>query len=104
VDWVRVLSYTASGTFTSTIFDAARAANWSTVTWSASLPAGTTLTVQVRYGNTATPDSTWSAWTSVSNGGSVSAGSTRYVQYRVILTTSDPTLTPVLNSINFTWS
>jgi hypothetical protein len=104
VDWVRAVSYATSGTFTSTIFDATRAANWSTVTWSASVPAGTTLTVQVRYGNTATPDSTWSAWTSVSNGGSVSAGSARYVQYRVILTTSNPTLTPVLNSINFTWS
>jgi FKBP-type peptidyl-prolyl cis-trans isomerase 2 len=104
VDWVRVVSYPASGTFTSTIFDATRAANWSTVTWNASVPAGTALTVQVRYGNTATPDSTWSAWTSVSNGGNVSASSARYVQYRVILTTSDPTLTPVLNSIDFTWS
>jgi hypothetical protein len=92
VDWVRLVSYPASGTFSSTIFDATLAANWNTVTWNANVPFGTTLTVQVRYGNTGTPDSSWSAWTSVSNGGSLSASSARYVQYRVILTTSDPAL------------
>jgi hypothetical protein len=103
-DWVRLVSYPSSGTFTSSVFDAGRTATWDIASWSASVPSGTTLTVQVRSGNTATPDGSWSAWANVGNGKTVPSPSSRYLQYRIILTTTDPTKTPVLYSIGFTWN
>jgi hypothetical protein len=104
VDWVRLASYPASGTFTSAVYDAGRLVTWGTALWTVNLPAGTTITVQTRSGNSAAPDSTWSAWAPVSNNGTVSSPASRYLQYRVVLTTPDPTLTPVLLSIDFNWS
>ncbi len=92
------------GTFVSSVFNALQAVNWGTATWSANVPAGTTLTVLTRSGNTATPDSSWSAWTAVSNGGSVASPSGQYLQYVVILTTTTPGLTADLTSITFTFS
>ena len=104
VDWVRLVSYPSSGTFTSSVFDASRTATWGTANWTATLPAGTTLTVMTRSGNTATPDGTWSAWTAVSSGGTVASPSGRYLQYSVVLTTTDPTQTADLLSISVNWA
>jgi hypothetical protein len=101
---VQLASGVLNGTFTSTIFDATRNATWSTVSWTASVPAGTTLTVQTRSGNTATPDSTWSQWTTVTNGAAVPDPSARYRQYRVIFTSTTAGLTPILFDITFLWA
>jgi hypothetical protein len=103
-DWARLASYPSSGTFTSSVFDATRVATWGVAQWTATLPAGTTLSVQTRSGSTATPDSTWSAWATVTNGGVVASPKARYIQYRVILTTTDPSQTPVLQDIAVNWS
>ena len=51
----------------------------------ADLPAGVKLLVQVRTGNTPTPDSTWSPWTAVNHGNAVPKANARYLQYRVSL-------------------
>src|SRR5205085_2899205 len=102
-DWVRMQSFATSGVFTSTVLDATRLAIWGTVTWTASLPAGTTLVVETSSGNTASPDGTWSAWAAVTNGGAIASPPARYLRYRMTLTTSNPTLTPTLYDIVFTW-
>ena len=62
VDWLRVSPYAASGTYTSKVFDAGSFTNWSQVNWTAIQPAGTSLDIQVRTGNTPIPDGTWSAF------------------------------------------
>jgi hypothetical protein len=104
-DWIRVASYPSTGTFTSSVFDSGKAGSlWGVANWTANLPAGTTVTVQTRSGNTATPDATWSAWTNVTNGGSVASPSARFLQYQITLTTTDPTLTPTIFSISFNWT
>jgi hypothetical protein len=100
VDWVRL----AGGTFTSSVFDATRTATWGTATWTANVPAGTSLIVETSTGNTATPDSTWSPWVAVTNGGTVASPAARYIRYRVRLTTTDPSLTPILNDITIGWN
>jgi hypothetical protein len=102
-DYVRVLSYPSSGTFTSGVFDATRIATWGNVSWTASVPAGTSMVIQVSSGNTATPDASWSAWNTVTSGGTIKAPAARYLRYRVTFTTTNSTLTPVLNDITFTW-
>ena len=56
------------------------------------------------YPTTASPDDSWSAWSAVGSSGAVTSPPARYLQYRLVLTTSDPTLTPVLLSIDVNWS
>jgi hypothetical protein len=103
--WARIDSYPSSGTFTSAVFNAGRVATWGTVNWDALLPAGTSIQILTRSGNTATPDATWSGWTAVpTNGGAVGSPAGQYFQYEVILSTSDPTVTPTLLDITFNWT
>ncbi|MGO9598661.1 MAG: DUF4082 domain-containing protein, partial [Isosphaeraceae bacterium] len=82
-------SVSAGSTFLSTVLDNGQ--NGQAATWDklfvpqADLPSGVNLVVQVRTGNTKTPDSTWSAWTAVSNGQPVPNAGARYLQYQVSL-------------------
>jgi hypothetical protein len=122
---VRVLSYALSGTFTSAVFDATRLADWGFMNYSATLPAGCQIIVETRTGNTVTlggsgtqiivgdePSGSlvsgfgadWSDWAQVANGAEIVSPAARYLQYRVTLITSDPTLTPVLRDIMFSWA
>ncbi|MCI0682546.1 MAG: Ig-like domain-containing protein [Gemmataceae bacterium] len=123
-DSVRVLSYALTGTFTSAVFDATRVADWGTMSFTADLPPGCQIIVETRSGDTVllggsgtqiivgdeTSDSLvsgfgddWSDWEQVANGGDIASPSARYMQYRVTLITSDPSLTPVLRDILFGW-
>jgi lysophospholipase L1-like esterase len=101
---VQLASGSLNGTFTSALFDATRLASWGNVSWTATVPTGTTLTVQTRSGNSSTPDGTWSAWTTVVNGQSTSSSAGRYLQYRVTFTSTSASLTPVLFDITFLWN
>ncbi|MFH1089111.1 MAG: prepilin-type N-terminal cleavage/methylation domain-containing protein [Candidatus Uhrbacteria bacterium] len=81
--------YQPSGTFQSRIFDSGLiTTTWNIVSWTETVPAGGDITVAVRYGNTATPDGTWSAWSGelVDPLGSTIAYTGRYFQYRLTLT------------------
>ena len=72
--------------------------------WTAIVPSGTMIAVQTRGGDTATPRGSRSGWSSVRNGGPVATPGARYLQYRVILSTTDAPLTPMLIAISFNWS
>jgi hypothetical protein len=109
VDWVRQVG----GIFTSSIYDATCTAMWGAISWTASVPTGTSMIVETRSGSTATPDGTWSNWTVATSGSAVPSPSSRYLEYRVIFITTDPTQppslsdvlpTPVLNDITINWS
>ena len=104
VDWVRYGTYASNGVFISSVFDAGRIATWGIASWTANLPAGTNIIVETSSGNTATPDSTWSAWQTVTNGGMIASPPARYLRYRITLTTSSPTVTPVLQDITINWA
>ena len=106
---VIVSSYLAphlSGTFTSAVIDTGASNTLSSLSYTDTLPTGTAMTVDVRAGNTATPDGTWTGWqTSVASGGDISAlGSQRYVQYRANLSTTNTASTPTLNSLTVSWT
>jgi hypothetical protein len=96
-DWVRW----TGGTFTSSVFDAGKTATWGTASWTANLAAGTSIVVET---SSSADGSTWSAWSAVTNGGSVASPAARYLRYRVRLITNDPTLTPTLYDISFFWN
>ena len=68
------------------------------------MPAGTGVALSARTGNTATPDATWSAFSPIASSGGDIPGSSRYLQYRVQLTTSEPAVTPTLSDVSIAYS
>ncbi len=91
-------TYLSSGSFTSAVQDTGRVSNLSSLSYGAVVNSQT-FSMDVRAGNTAIPDGTWSSWlTNVSNGGDISSLSgKRYAQYRANLTTNDTGVSPILN-------
>ena len=104
VDWMRMTPYPASGTFLSRVFDAGTAPNWGGLTWNASLPAGTSLAMAARTGDTPTPDGTWSTFRTISSSGGAIGGNSRYVQYRAQLDTTDPGRTPEVQDVSVAYT
>ncbi len=97
VDWMRLTPYATSGSFLSRIHDAGGKADWGTFSWTGDEPGATRLSLEVRTGNTATPDATWSAFASIANGGDVGRRG-RFLQYRAAaMSVGD--VTPALASV-----
>ena len=101
IDWVRLWGGASGGNRVSRVMDAHQMVTWDRLTYTADIPAGATLRVSVRTGSTATPDATWSAWTPVASGGRV-VGDSRYLQYRVEMSTTGGANSPVLRDIGIT--
>ncbi|MGA8925632.1 MAG: Ig-like domain-containing protein, partial [Solirubrobacterales bacterium] len=101
VDWLHLSPYPASGTFDSRVFDAGpgQSVDWGALSWNSATPSGTGLAISVRTGDTPAPDGTWSAFTPIATSGGDIPGNSRYVQYRAVLSTTDPNLTPTLNDV-----
>lgn len=94
--------YVDGGTITSEVHDTKLISRFGSVGWRADLPAGTSLSIQVRSGNVAEADATWSEWSSAFTDPSaaqarIPAG--RFVQYRASLGTKDPAVSPELSSV-----
>lgn len=85
--WARMSPYASSGTFQSRVFDATTAVTWDAITWDATVPTGSTATLLVRTGNTASPGTGWSTWRTVASGAAVNTTS-RYLQYQVSYTST----------------
>jgi VCBS repeat-containing protein len=98
IDWIRMSPFAASGSFDSRIFDAGQIAPWGTLSWTSVLPTGTAVALSVRTGNTPTPDASWTAFQSINNGSAIGPSS-RYLQYRAALSTTDSLSTPQLQDV-----
>ena len=76
------------GTYTSDVRDAQSVATWGAIKWQGQAPAGTTLEIATRSGNTRTPDETWSDWSTAyaeSAGSPIVSPRARYLQWRAVL-------------------
>jgi hypothetical protein len=94
--------YARTGTILSEVLDAKLISKWGSLRWKSDTPAGTSVTVAVRSGNTAEPDETWSDWSAEQTDAEqaiIAAPAARFLQYRVTLTTEDPAHTPALHSL-----
>jgi hypothetical protein len=87
VDWARIAPYATNSTYTSAVLDGQASVGWDSVTADVAAAAGSSVTLRVRTGDTATPGTGWTAWTSVPTGGGI-AQTSRYLQYQVVTTTS----------------
>ena len=90
----------SEGTYTSLVRDAQTVADWGTLSWRATVPAGGRVDLFTRSGNTATPDDTWSTWSgpyAIANGEEIKSPNARYLQWKAVLagTPASPVLTSV---------
>lgn len=104
VEWMRLSPYAPAGRFTSRVLDAGAPVGWRAATWDADIPAGTGLGVSARTGDTAAPGPAWSPWRPVAASGDPVGGTSRYLQYRAELTTTDAARTPVLRRVAVAYS
>ena len=102
VDWLRMGPFAASGVFTSRVFDALSVSDWGHAYWTGEEPAGTALGLSCRLGDTAVPDGSWTAFTPIPASGDDVVGTSRYFQYRLELSTADPTVSPRLDEFALT--
>ena len=106
-----IIKYTdqllSSGTFTSTVLDTGTTTLFfQNIYWTATLPTSTSVSVATRSGSVATPDITWSAFTSeatVATGSPILSPNNRYLQYRLTLQTTDVATTSRLQDITITY-
>ena len=103
--------YTSSGTFVSSLKDAnpepGSTANWTTLSWTASTPAGTSVKFQIaasnsRYGpfNFVGPDGTANTYFTTSGASLSQFNGMRYVKYKAFLSTNSSSVTPSLSSVS----
>src|SRR4029077_1659419 len=85
VDWMRLTPYATTGTFTSRVLNAGTPIPWTSASWTAQVPAGSTLTMSARFGNTPTPDASWTSFIALPSSGASPAQTSQYVQYRAAL-------------------
>lgn len=106
VSRIAVGTTTATGIFTSAVIDTGASSSFTTLSYTKTVPTNTGLTMDVRAGNTATPDGTWTAWvTNVASGGSItSLAGNRYVQYRANFSTTSVLSTPVLSDVTINYA
>ncbi|MBU1675704.1 fibronectin type III domain-containing protein, partial [bacterium] len=97
VDWMRMSPYATDGEFTSRVFDALSVSTWGAAFWTGAEPAGTGLELSYRLGDTPVPDGSWTAYTLLPASGSVIGSASQYFQYRLVLSTADPLVTPRLD-------
>jgi hypothetical protein len=92
----------ASGTYVSDVRDTTTVATWGTLRWQATLPAGTSIVLHTRSGNTRTPDTTWSGWSeayTTALGSRITSPKARYLQWKAVLTGAKG-ISPVLTSVS----
>jgi hypothetical protein len=90
------------GVYISPVHDAKSRAQWGALYWIADTPAGTSVQISTRSGNVPEPDGSWSEWSSplTAPGDRITSPAARYVQYRAVLRTQSPQVSPRLQSVS----
>ena len=104
LDWLRIGPYPGTGSFESRVLDAGRRVDWEALSWTIGHPAGTAVFLSARTGDTPTPDGTWTSFAPVALSGDPVGASSRYIQYRVDLMSSDPARSPILDDVSISYT
>ena len=96
-------TYPNKGTFTSDSLDLKLLSKLGSLSTMSTIPNGSSISIEVRTGNVARVDNTWSSFVPVSADGKIDVPYGRFIQFRVTMTTSDTETTPVLNSMDFSY-
>jgi hypothetical protein len=103
--WWSLSGYKSHGYLESSILDTQSSnLRWDFLLWDATSPVGTSVSFQVRGSDLVWIPGAWSDTLTVpgSLSGILQPGD-RYMQYRAILRTTDPNVTPLLDEVTVTW-
>jgi len=108
--WWKVNEFNANGNLTSSIYDTevdtgTTELEWGPVNWTDDIPTDTSLTVEVRASN---DSGSMGSWVAVGSSGDDLSNyindDTRYFQYKVSLTSTDTSASPVFEEITINWN
>jgi hypothetical protein len=86
--------------YISSIFNAGDTVFWWTITWDADCPAESDISMSIRTGNTAIPDTAWSEWVDIDSNSMIHDSlSSLYIQYKSRLTYDDIAYFPILHEV-----
>jgi hypothetical protein len=90
-----------SGEYVSDILDTMTVSSWGKIEFDAALPAGTTLQLQTRTGNSFEPNSMWSDWSPPiqKKEEQILSPKARYLQFKVLFKTQSGNTSPSLQSV-----
>ena len=94
------------GSFESEAFDARNFSRWGVLRWENQQPAGSTITLTARSGNVDNPDRNWSPWSQPVRraiGEASNVPGARFVQWKVVMASSDGRTSPVLDSVEISY-
>ena len=95
----------ANGAYESPVHDAGTVSRWGGVSWRGQTPAGCSVAFRTRTGNSATPDRTWSDWSSPltdASGSRIQSPNARFIQWKVELT-GRAGATPAVDGVTVTY-
>jgi len=111
VDNISLSNYSSSGTLTSSIFDSGYSTNWGTMSWTATTPSNTSLTMKVRTSSSPTMSGAtdFSSCDSITLGADISSNNcvsegNRYIQYYATLANTDSLSTPTLQDVTISFA
>ncbi len=92
----------SEGVYTSPVKDTNAVSTLGRIRWEARSPAGTSLSLQTRTGNSSRPDNTWSEWSQSytnADGEQITSPSGRFLQWQAILRSTDGNGSPELLNV-----
>ncbi len=99
--WYELTEFKTSGWLVSSILDTVENPQWASIDWSCLLPGGTDFTVSYKTSDDAGSMGNWSA--PLQNPTELSGLIERYFQYRIEMDTSNPFVSPILESLQLNW-
>ncbi|MCP5005966.1 MAG: hypothetical protein GY941_18815 [Planctomycetes bacterium] len=93
--------YSGRGNYESRVYDTSYVSMWGCISWNSHVPPQTGIRLFTRSGNSRRPDITWSEWSPgyEQSGEKITSPAARFIQYRVLLTTSNSKATPTIDYV-----
>ena len=104
ITWWSLFKFPSAGSLESSVLDVQESPDWQTIGWTCNEPSGTGVSFQVRASDNSSSMGAWSdTLTAPCTLEGILTDEDCYFQYRVILSTTDSLLTPVLQDVTVDW-
>jgi hypothetical protein len=101
---LRPASAPAPASFVSAVKDAVRQSTFGRLRWEGAAPAGASVVLAVRSGNSEKPDATWSPWTPAGPGGDAKVPAARFFQWKADLAANAKGESPSVERVEMTYA
>jgi hypothetical protein len=101
---LRPAATAAPASFVSAVKDAVRLSTFGRVRWEGVAPAGSTVALSVRAGNSEKPDATWSPWAVAEPGGDAKVPAARFFQWKADLAPNAKGESPSVERVELTYA